>query len=113
MANAGHPSPVLVDGRRCTTVDAPAGVPVGVRSEAQYETVTVPLPAGVTLLVFTDGLVERRGETLDAGLDRLCASADGGLPLDEMLGRLLADLTPDGSEDDVAILGLRWGGRDE
>lgn len=109
IATAGHPPPALAEGRDCRFVDVPVGVPVGLRASGPYESVTIRLPARGTLLAFTDGLVERRGESLDDGLDRLCATVaqhDGDL--DGLLSRLVEALTPDRSEDDAAILGLRW-----
>jgi serine phosphatase RsbU (regulator of sigma subunit) len=67
------------------------------------------LPAGSTLLLFTDGLVERRGSDLDAGTDRLRrAVADlGGAPLEELCDTLLSRLVPGAGEDDVALLAVR------
>ncbi len=56
------------------------------------------LRPGATLVLFTDGLVERRGEGLDAGLDRLRAAA-GPLavrPVADLVDRLLAQVLPDG-----------------
>lgn len=64
----------------------------------------------VTLLAFTDGAVERRGEILDTGLDRLrsAAAAAADRPLAEMLDHLMQTQTAPGSRDDTVILGLRW-----
>jgi len=56
-------------------LDVPVDPPIGVDPAAPLAAVTVPLPASGTLLAFTDGLVERRGEVIDAGLDRLRAHA--------------------------------------
>jgi serine phosphatase RsbU (regulator of sigma subunit) len=69
------------------------------------------LPPRATLIAYTDGLVERRGENLDVGLERLrqAASADD-TPLDDLLSRIVERLTPDGSDDDTAVLGMRWHG---
>jgi serine phosphatase RsbU (regulator of sigma subunit) len=67
------------------------------------------LPTGSTLLLFTDGLFERRGVPLDDGRAQvreiLARSAD--LPLDAMCDRLLAEMLGDGVEDDVAVLAVR------
>jgi hypothetical protein len=64
-----------------------------------------------TLLAFTDGAVERRGEAIDTGLDRLrAAAADAGTrPLEGMLDDVLAALADDGKKDDTVLLGIRWG----
>jgi serine phosphatase RsbU (regulator of sigma subunit) len=64
---------------------------------------------GSTLLLFTDGLFERRGVPLDDGRarvrDTVARSAD--LPLDELCDRLLAEMLGGGVEDDVAVLAVR------
>ncbi len=67
------------------------------------------LPDGSELLIYTDGLVERRGESLDVGLARLAEAlaAAGDAGVEEVSDRLLAAMVPDASEDDVAILVLR------
>jgi serine phosphatase RsbU (regulator of sigma subunit) len=66
------------------------------------------LPPGSTLLLYTDGLVERRGATLDDGLAWLCRELGDlrHLPLDELCDRLLSVL-PEALDDDVALLALR------
>jgi hypothetical protein len=65
-----------------------------------------------TLLAFTDGAVERRGEVIDTGLERLraTAAAADGLPLATVLDRLMQMPTVHGGRDDTVILGLRWTG---
>jgi hypothetical protein len=77
-----------------------------------------PAPATVvhvtttgTLLAFTDGAMERRGESLDAGLDRLRAAATdaSGRPLEGMLDDLLVALASEANKDDTVLLGMRWG----
>jgi serine phosphatase RsbU (regulator of sigma subunit) len=110
LANAGHPPPLLVtpDGARFASV--PPGPPIGApRVRGAQPVVTVEIPAGGMLIAFTDGLVERRRETLDAGLERLRqAAGSGGAGIDGMLGHLLAHLVPNGSNDDLAMLGVKW-----
>jgi len=63
-----------------------------------------------TLIAYTDGLVERRGETLDTGLHRLlqAATARCGSSLDDLLTGLVSELTGDSPTDDIALIGLRW-----
>ena len=90
-------------------MDAPVGVPIGVSSGSQYERTEVQLPAHGTLLAFTDGLVERRGQMLDVGLERLRRAVIGNSSsLDEMLDHVVDDLTRDGTDDDTALLGVAW-----
>jgi serine phosphatase RsbU (regulator of sigma subunit) len=109
LASAGHlPALLLADGE-ARFLEAPVGVPVGVERPAAYRPVTFPVPAGATLLAFTDGLVERRGEHLQTSLERLRNSAlRARLTLPELLDKLVADLTAGEAKDDIAIVGLRW-----
>jgi serine phosphatase RsbU (regulator of sigma subunit) len=110
VANAGHPPPVLIAAGATRFVDGPVGLPVGVSHHADYQSVTTTVPAGATLLAFTDGLVERRGERIDISLGRLCDRLEEQreLPLDRMLDAAVAEASRGGLNDDIAILGLRW-----
>jgi serine phosphatase RsbU (regulator of sigma subunit) len=92
-------------------VACPVGPPVGVEAPRRDLAGTVELPPGATLLAFSDGLVERRGEDLDAGLARLAAAAGASrLPLEETADRLLAELPDPRGKDDTVLLCLRWTG---
>lgn len=109
-ATAGHPDPLLLleDG---TVLDlaAPIGPPVGIGWLGPRADELSPLPDGSTLLLFTDGLFERRGMLLDEGRDLLRDLVAGsvGLPLDELCSRLLAGMLGPDVEDDVALLAVR------
>jgi serine phosphatase RsbU (regulator of sigma subunit) len=113
LASAGHFAPLVIDGSGAHYAEVVAGPPVGVLPRSTpIETRTTVRP-GATLVAFTDGLVERRGENLDIGLARLAGLATDGAAdrpggVDSLVGRLLAELTPDGSDDDIAILGVQW-----
>jgi serine phosphatase RsbU (regulator of sigma subunit) len=90
-------------------VELAVGLPIGTGEGETYASTTIEVPPGATVLAFTDGLVERRKESIDVGLDRLReAAAERDAPLDDLLGEVIGRLTPDGSEDDTAVLGLRW-----
>jgi serine phosphatase RsbU (regulator of sigma subunit) len=109
-ASAGHPMPMLLqaDGK-VVDLDAPVGPPLGIGwSGARTDGVTL-IPADGTLLLFTDGLFERRTGDLDQGRERLrSAVADlAGEPLEQLCDGLLAALLVDGAEDDVALLAVR------
>jgi serine phosphatase RsbU (regulator of sigma subunit) len=109
VVSAGHFGPLLVtDDARL--LDCQVLPPIGVTSAAAPATTTVYLPRSATLLAFTDGAVERRGEVIDTGLERLraAAAAANPQPLEAMLDELLNALTDDGKKDDTVILGLRW-----
>lgn len=109
IASAGHPYPLLLTNGHADYVTLSNGVPVGVVGTDAYHPVIVSVPARATLLVYTDGLVERRGEELDAGFERLrnaCASRDSSL--EELLTAVVSEVTLLESEDDTALLGIRW-----
>jgi hypothetical protein len=109
-ATAGHPEPMLLqpDG---TVVDlaAPIGPPLGIGWLGPRGDGEVSMAEGSTLLLFTDGLFERRGVPLDDGRaqvrDLLARSA--GRSLDELCDVLLEKMLGDGVEDDVAVLAVR------
>jgi serine phosphatase RsbU (regulator of sigma subunit) len=108
-SNAGHPPPVLVSAEGAVTVlhhepDLLLGVdPSAPRADHVHE-----LEPGATVLLYTDGLIERRGTTLDEGLAWLAGAVGrwGQLPLPQLCDRLLAEL--EGTvDDDVALLVVR------
>lgn len=111
LANAGHP-PALLIGRdgRTSFLEAGLAPPVGVASDPEYPERSHELEPGTTLLLYTDGLVEKRGVSIQEGLDRLALVAgmratDG---VDELCDGLLSELLgDDGVPDDVAMLVLR------
>jgi serine phosphatase RsbU (regulator of sigma subunit) len=109
LANAGHPVPLLVSPGGAEYVATDIGVPVGVSTSAPYTEVTVTFPRDATLLLYTDGAIERRGEHLDVGLQRLAdVSMRASGPLDDFLDQVIAGVIRDNAEDDAALLGIRW-----
>ena len=109
-ANAGHPPPVLLrpDGGVEVLAHEEADLLLGVDATAERREAVVPLAPGTTVLLHTDGLVERRGSTLDEGSERLHAAlADlAGRPLPELCDELLARLLEGTPQDDVAVVAL-------
>jgi serine phosphatase RsbU (regulator of sigma subunit) len=108
-SNAGHPPPVLLGADGAVTVlERPPNRLLGVGPGSPRAEHAAALPPGATLLLYTDGLIERRGATLDEGLDWLVAEIAGmqHLPVDELCDRLLAVL-PRALDDDVALLVVR------
>lgn len=109
VTSAGHLPPLLLSNGSGTFVHSDVGVPIGVKAGVRYTSTSVDTPRAATLLAFTDGLVERRGESIDTGLARLQDAAVGNhVALDELLNRLIEDLRREGSDDDTAIAALRW-----
>ncbi len=107
-ATAGHPSPLVVEADRARYLDVPVGPPIGMRPSGAYEQTTIHLAGDGMLVAFTDGLVERRGEMIDIGLDRVLRMA-GGEVTD--VAALITGMAHDGASerrDDLAIVGLRW-----
>lgn len=110
LVSAGHFPPLLLAGGDAAWLDCPVSPPIGVDAEAPAGSLVLPLPDRGTLLAFTDGLVERRGEDLDEGMGRLRAAAPAvaDRPLDEALDELMAVVRADLGRDDTVLLGLRW-----
>lgn len=108
-ANSGHVPPLVVgpDGaRRLTTVSPPLGTSAGFPTEAE-----VHLPPGTSLTLYTDGLVERRSDPLDAGIDALVAALQdlsaggaGALPDGGLARAVVERLVPEDPTDDIAVL---------
>jgi len=110
-ANAGHP-PIMVvnpDGAVVALPAVEADVLLGVDPESERRETTITLDRGATILLFTDGLVERRDQDLTSGLSRLQRTLGelAHLPLDELCDQLLARLLPATREDDVALVAVR------
>jgi serine phosphatase RsbU (regulator of sigma subunit) len=113
VASAGHIAPLLIDGADSEGrfVQLDLNVPIGVARDSPYHEATVSVGSDSTLIAFTDGLVERRGEILDTGLGRLRDAATGPrLALGDLMAKLAHDLTSEDHHDDTAIVGIRWQG---
>lgn len=109
ISSAGHLPPLLVHHDQGAFVDMTIGPPIGSVSSGVYPSSTFQIPDDCTLIAYTDGLVERRGRSLDMGLDDLRRSiVRSDRALERVLSDLVTDLTPEGSDDDIAILGIRW-----
>jgi sigma-B regulation protein RsbU (phosphoserine phosphatase) len=102
IASAGHLPPVLVTRDRASLVMGGRSTPLGLPIESlpRAET-TVHLRPGDRLILYTDGLVERRGETIDTGLDRLLATVTTETSPEALADALAVD---GGGEDDVCAL---------
>ena len=107
MASAGHLPPVLaVPGLAAELVDLETGPPLGVARD-KPEVSEVELPAGALLLFFTDGLIERRDEPIDAGLSRLTRAVTADTP-EIVCRRVMATLVGNSKPgDDIAVMALR------
>jgi anti-sigma regulatory factor (Ser/Thr protein kinase)/putative methionine-R-sulfoxide reductase with GAF domain len=108
LVNAGHP-PALVVGPDTPAAFLPAsgGVALGATPTARYESVTHALPTGSTVFLYTDGLVERRGQSIDFGLERLRAIAEGHTDVEALCSTVLEGMVPESPPDDIAFLAAR------
>ena len=107
FANAGHPPPLLrrADGTIERVTDG-LSHPLGVTMAHRHVEAELTLGLGEALLLYTDGLVERRGEVIDVGIDRLADRlASGFTSAEEACERIVAELAQNLS-DDVAILAV-------
>jgi serine phosphatase RsbU (regulator of sigma subunit) len=109
LASAGHLPPLVANDGKVDFVAMPTGTPVGIAVPDGPGLASVEVQAGSLVLAFTDGLVERRGEDIEEGLERLRQAVVGQSgPLESVLDRLAAELVPAGAGDDMVLLGLRW-----
>lgn len=106
-ASAGHPPPIVLPPEGDPIyLDEARSVPLGALDDASFAVAEAKLPPGSTVVLYTDGLVERRGQSLEEGFDRLKAAlAAGSLEPEELceaiLGGTLGAAT---SSDDVTFV---------
>jgi len=110
-SNAGHPPPLLLRDGTATFLTEGSGVLLGVTAGEGLREASTELREGDLLVLYTDGLVERRGESLERGLDRLATAAVSAAVDDaeSLCDALLESLVPTLAtrEDDLAILVAR------
>jgi len=111
LVSAGHPPPLLVDAHESYFLDVAPGPPLGAPHDVgAFVPVTTTLGPQELLLFFTDGLVERRSESIEKGFDRLRASTQRA-PLDSAdhlcETAIAACLTGLKRADDVCLLAVR------
>ncbi|BDX35046.1 histidine kinase [Mycobacterium antarcticum] len=107
-SSAGHPPPILVEAKgTIEMLEGGRGLPLALRIGRLRPEVRMTMPARSTLLLYTDGLVERRGTSLDDGMDLAADVVRGGRSstLDDLADHLMSGLEPPGGyPDDVALL---------
>ena len=110
-ARAGHPPILMVDRDGGTrALDEGGGTVLAVPGRPPYREARAAIRSGDSLLLFTDGLVERRDEVIDDGLDRLAVAAAAlrGRPADQLAEAVVARMVEDAApEDDVALVVVR------
>ena len=110
FSSAGHPPPAVAypDGR-VELLESGRGLPLGTGIRTTYRQETFELPAGSVIILYTDGLVERRGRSIDEGLEAL-RNAVAGAPEDpdRLLEHILEHVVgSDERGDDIAVLAAR------
>ncbi|HYN29491.1 MAG TPA: SpoIIE family protein phosphatase [Dermatophilaceae bacterium] len=117
VARAGHPPPLLITAKGARPLDPEdrwVGVMLGVAADAYYPSQRVDVEPGTGLLLYTDGVIERRDDSLSSGISRLVRSAEGSPDVGGDLGTLLAEVLDkvlDGraQQDDVCAVLCRVG----
>jgi serine phosphatase RsbU (regulator of sigma subunit) len=110
VAVAGHPPPVLAVPGQCpaaAVMPVSIGPPLGVDRRQSRSSRTIAFPDGATALFYTDGLIERRGQPIDAGIDRLCHAVRADEPetvCHDVLRHFVSGQT---LRDDVAMVVVR------
>jgi len=109
IANGGHLPPLLIGNDQHVTIAYPQvpGRLLGVEAVPRVGT-TLPFPAGTTLLLYTDGLIERRAESLSESITRLVdlARQESWLEPDTALDQLTTELADDVRDDDVTAISV-------
>ncbi|MFI6818003.1 PP2C family protein-serine/threonine phosphatase [Nonomuraea sp. NPDC050328] len=110
-ADAGHPNPVLVRRGRAGLLEAERGTMLGAFESTEYSLRCTQLEAGDLLLLYTDGIVERRGRDVEEGMRALvkaAAAAEGlvGADPEHGIDYVLRELDAASAEDDVCLLAL-------
>ncbi|HEX9065027.1 MAG TPA: PP2C family protein-serine/threonine phosphatase [Streptosporangiaceae bacterium] len=104
-AQAGHPPPVLVRGAWARPLDAPAGILLGA-GRGQYAMSSLQLRPGDLLLLYSDGLVERRHQGIEEGVERLVGAVRGVSDPERLVAVALDALRPAHTDDDTCLVAL-------
>ena len=108
ICSAGHPPPVAAaPGAVAQPLPIEQGPPLGAAPYVPRVTTALPFPPGAALALYTDGLIERRGEDFEVGLQKLSQAVTTDAPelvCRQIMLQLIGDTPP---EDDVALIVLR------
>jgi len=105
-AQAGHPPPVLVRGAWSRPLEQPAGILLGA-GRAPYAAAELALAADDLLLLYTDGLIERRNYSIDEGLAALAEAVRGAADPEQLVAAALAAVGSPEPEDDTCLIALQ------
>jgi serine phosphatase RsbU (regulator of sigma subunit) len=104
-AQAGHPPPVLVRDGKATPLDQPSGILLGA-GRGGYEAASIELEPSDLLLLYSDGLIERRNRSLETGLSELTRAAAGSGDPEQVIASVLEALGTSPTEDDTCLVAV-------
>ena len=108
IVNAGHLPPLMIDpDGEARYLSAEGALPLGTSPNENYRSTVIPFPAGAAIVLYTDGLVERRDAPIDTGLDGLRAVGAGSDDVEALCSDALERLMPAKPSDDIAIIAVR------
>ena len=102
--NAGHPPPLLLQAGVAAYLPTSTSPPIGFGGPGPFEEAELVLPPAATLVLYTDGLIERRGEDLEVGFERLRRLGEQSAAAPVLLDHLLTALPGSNRLDDIALL---------
>src|SRR5450755_836914 len=105
-AQAGHPPPILIRGPDAWPLQQPEGILLGA-GDRGYHVATQQLNVGDLLLLYSDGLVERRNQSIDDGLSTMVAAACGATDPDAVIGKVLGAMGNTATDDDTCLVALQ------
>jgi anti-sigma regulatory factor (Ser/Thr protein kinase) len=106
--SAGHPPALVIEEGETRFLEGARGAPLGAVAHARYAEATTPLAPDAVVILYTDGLVERRGRRIEEGMRRLAErAASAGPDPERICDALMEELLDDRTLDDVALLVAR------
>lgn len=108
LVSAGHPPPIVIGADGARYLEPPRQPPIGVARTSTYGELVVELDPGTTIVLYTDGLIDRRDIALDEGMEQLltAAGSDRGRPVEAVCRDLIKALVPNEATDDIALLAM-------
>jgi serine phosphatase RsbU (regulator of sigma subunit) len=108
ISMAGHLPPVIAHpGKPAELARIASGIMIGAVPPAPRPATTLPFPPGAVLCFYTDGLIERPGQLIDEGLERLCRAVVAQSP-EAVCAAVMGELVgSEQSRDDIALLAIR------
>jgi GAF domain-containing protein/anti-sigma regulatory factor (Ser/Thr protein kinase) len=108
LVTAGHPPPLVISpGGQAEYLPLSGGIALGASEIGSFPAQSHPLPAGTTVMLYTDGLVESRGASIDVGLERLRVLAEGVSEPEALCVAATDQLVPESPDDDIAMIAAR------